>query len=225
MLLQALGAVLPAAVAVALSPFPLIGVVLTVAGPRGRINGPAFAVGWLVGLAVVTTVVALLASGADDPDSTTSAVADVARVVAGASFLVLGVRKWWRRPGPGTTVVEPTWMSSLTTASPGTALGLGALLGGANPKNFVLAAAAAASIAEAGIDAADRIVAITVFVVVGSCSVVAVVATSLLGGRRGASALEPVRTFMTANATVITVVVMLVLGAKILGDGLAGLGR
>ncbi len=38
-------------------------------------------------------------------------------------------------------VAAPTWMASLDSATPGKALVLGALLSGANPKNFVLAAA------------------------------------------------------------------------------------
>ncbi len=47
----------------------------------------------------------------------------------------------------------------------------------------------------------------------------------LLGGQRGVSLLDSVREFMVANSTVITVFVLLILGAKVLGDGLIGLGR
>ena len=47
MLLAAIGASLPAALAIALSPFPLVGIVLILAGRRGRRNGPVFAsAGW-----------------------------------------------------------------------------------------------------------------------------------------------------------------------------------
>ena len=48
-LLQAISETLPAALAIALSPFPIIGVVLIVSSAQGRRNGPLFALGWVVG--------------------------------------------------------------------------------------------------------------------------------------------------------------------------------
>jgi hypothetical protein len=116
-------------------------------------------------------------------------------------------------------------MAALDEATAARALGLGVVLGGANPKNFVLSAAAAASIAESGVDDADLGVAIAVFVLVGSCTVLGAVAARLVGGRRGESLLDSLRGFMVANGSVITAVVFLLLGAKVLGDGLGGLGR
>jgi Sap, sulfolipid-1-addressing protein len=62
-LADAIGQVLSLGVGVALSPIPIIGVVLMLATPRARSNGPAFIVGWIAGLAVVGTLVLLAASG------------------------------------------------------------------------------------------------------------------------------------------------------------------
>jgi threonine/homoserine/homoserine lactone efflux protein len=224
-LLQAIGAGLPAALAIALSPFPVIGVVLILAGPHGRVNGPLFAAGWLVGLSVVTGFTVVVFGSADDPNSTSSAIADWGRVLAGAALIVVGVRKWWARPRPDDVIAVPTWMASLDAATPGKALVLGALLSGANPKNLVLAASAATSMVEAGTHGTDLIVAVAVFVLVGSFTVVGAVVVRLVGGRWGESLLDSVRTFMVANSTVITVLVLVILGAKVLGDGLIGLGR
>ena len=47
---QAIGEILPLAVGVALSPIPIIAIILMLGTPRARSNGPAFALGWLVGL-------------------------------------------------------------------------------------------------------------------------------------------------------------------------------
>ncbi|MFF5934505.1 GAP family protein [Streptomyces sp. NPDC012508] len=150
MLLQAIGALLPAALAVARSPFPLIAVVLILTGRHGRRNGTLFALGWVAGLAVVATVVVVLFGAADDPDSTSSSVADWGRVVAGAALIVVGVRKWRLRPRPGDVVEEPRWMARLDGVTPWRSLRLGALLAGANPKNVVLTASAATAVVEAG---------------------------------------------------------------------------
>ena len=60
---SAIGAVLPLALGVALSPIPIIAVVLMLATPRGGVNGSSFLLGWLVGLSVVGTIVLLLSGG------------------------------------------------------------------------------------------------------------------------------------------------------------------
>ncbi|MFF3689533.1 GAP family protein [Streptomyces sp. NPDC002187] len=224
-LIQAIGAVLPAALAVALSPFPVIGVVLLLAGPHGRRNGMLFALGWVAGLAIVATLIVMVFGGTDDPDSASSAIADWGRVFAGAGLIVLGVRKWWRRPRAGDEVGAPRWMAQLAEATAGRAVGLGALLSGANPKNFVLTASAATSVAEAGAHGGAPAVAIVVFVLLGSCTVLGAVIVQLVGGQRAVSFLDSVRQFMVVNSTVITVIVLLILGANVLGDGLTGLGR
>ncbi|MGW0875477.1 GAP family protein [Streptomyces sp. NPDC002740] len=225
MLIQAMGAVLPAALAVALSPFPLIGIVLLLAGRHGRRNGLLFTAGWIAGLGIVATLVVVVFGGADDPESPSSAIADWGRVLAGAVLIVLGARTWRQRPAGGNETETPRWMASLDDVSALRALLLGALLAGANPKNLVLTASAATSIVETGVHDGELAVAVTVFVLVGSCTVLGAVIIHLLGGQHAVSFLDSVRQFMVTNSTVITAIVFLLLGASILGDGLTGLGR
>ena len=50
MLNQTIGELLPAAVAVALSPIPIVAIVLVLDSSRARRNGLAFAGGWVSGL-------------------------------------------------------------------------------------------------------------------------------------------------------------------------------
>ena len=66
---QAIGDLLPSAVGVAISPVPIIAVILMLGTPKARSNGPAFAVGWVIGLIVVSVIVLLLAGDAEDTDS------------------------------------------------------------------------------------------------------------------------------------------------------------
>ncbi|MEV0694633.1 GAP family protein [Streptomyces sp. NPDC050388] len=86
---EAIGQILPYGVAVALSAFPIIGVVLMLATPRARSNGPALLLGWALGLALVGTIV-LLVSGGDGP-SDQGQPADW----GGALDLALGVLLLW----------------------------------------------------------------------------------------------------------------------------------
>jgi hypothetical protein len=67
------------------------------------------------------------------------------------------------------------------------------------------------------------VIAIVVFVVLASSSVLGAVLFRTVGGQRAAAPLESVKQFMLANNAVIMMVVLLVLGAKILGDGLGAI--
>jgi hypothetical protein len=60
---EAIGQTLAFGVGVALSPFPIVAVVLMLVTERARLNGPVL--GWLAGLALVGTVVLVIASPAD----------------------------------------------------------------------------------------------------------------------------------------------------------------
>ncbi len=60
---QAIGELLPAAVGVAISPIPIIAVVLMLVSPRGRTNGPACLLGQVLGVASAGAVFLLLAGG------------------------------------------------------------------------------------------------------------------------------------------------------------------
>ncbi len=220
---QAIGDILPLAVGVALSPVPIIAVILMLGTPRARTNGPAFAIGWVIGLIVVSVIVVLLASGADDADSGSSTALDVIKLVFGVLFLLLALKQWRSRPQPGTEAAMPKWMAAIDSVTPGRALLLGAALSGVNPKNLALTLAASASIAQAGLDGGGTTVAIACFVVIGSLTVAGPVVFFVLASGRAAGPLESIKDFMAAHNAVIMMVVLLVLGAKLLGSGIAGL--
>ena len=98
---QAIGDLLPSAIGVALSPVPIIAVILILGTPKARSNGPAFAVGWVLGLVIVSVIVLLVAGGSDDPDSGSSTAVDVIKLLIGVLFLVLALKQWQGRPQPG----------------------------------------------------------------------------------------------------------------------------
>ena len=224
MLTQAIGGLLPTAIGVALSPIPIVAVTLMLATPKGKVNGPAFAAGWVVGLVVVSVVVLVVAGGADKPNSGASNSADTGKLILGIVFLFMAMRQWRKRPRHGETPPMPKWMAAVDRFTPARSFVLGAGLSGINPKNLALTLAAAASIAQAGLSTADSAIAVAVFVVIGSLTVAGPVVFSLVGGERAAAPLASVKEFMSEHNAVIMMVVLLVLGAKLLGDGWAGLG-
>ena len=202
-LTMAVGAVLPAAVAVALSPIPIVAVVLMLGTPKAKANGTAFAAGWVAGLSAVSVVVLLISRGSSDPDSATATGANWLEVGFGVLFLVMAARKWSGRPGKGEEPEMPTWMSAIDSFTPRRSLLLGAALSAANPKNLVLTSAAAASIAQAGLSGGQDSIAIAIFVAIGSVTVVGAVGCYLVAPDRAARPLDSIRAFMAEHNNVI----------------------
>jgi hypothetical protein len=222
MLTQAIGDLLPSAVGVALSPIPIIAVILMLGTPRARSNGPAFVVGWVVGLVAVSIVVLLVTGGASDPDSATATGVNWVQVAIGALFLAMAARQWRSRPKKGEEPTMPKWMSTIDGFTPIKSLALGAVLSGANPKNLALTAAGAVAIAQADLSGGGSAVAVAVFVVLGSLTVAGPVGFYLVASDKAAGPLSSIKDFMSDHNAVIMMIVLLVLGAKILGQGFAG---
>lgn len=223
MLSEAIGDLLSAAAAVALSPIPVIAVVIVLGTSRARVSGPVFALGWVVGLAAVSATAVLLLADADDPGSHTATGVSWGEVGVGLLFLGMAAKQWRRRPEPGKASEMPKWMATLGSVTPARATALGLALSAANPKNLALTLAAAASIAEAGLDGTDTALAVVAFVVIGSITVAGSVLLYLIDPDRAARPLGRIKQFMSAYNAVIMTVILLLLGAKLLGNGLGGI--
>lgn len=215
---------LPLAVGVALSPVPIIGVVLMLATPRARRNGPAFLLGWILGLAAAGTVLLLIAGAGDVSEGgTPSDTANVVKLLLGAALLVVAARQWRSRPRAGEEATLPAWIEKVDQFTAARAAGLGVLLSAVNPKNLVLIIGAATAIAQAGISAADQALALAIFVALAAAGPAIPVAIYLFMGDRSAALLEDLKAWMSRNNNAILAVICLVLAAKLIGDGIAGL--
>jgi threonine/homoserine/homoserine lactone efflux protein len=221
---EAIGQVLSLAVGVALSPVPIIAVILMLVTPRARSNGPAFIVGWLVGLALVGAVVLLIAGPTDASENGEPATwVDVLKLVLGLLLVLVALRQWRGRPHEGDEAPTPKWMGAIDGFTPPKALGAGALLAGANPKNLLLAVGAAATIAQTGIPGGEQAVAYAIFALIGTVGVGLPVAIYFALGERSGPILDRLKQWMAAHNAVIMAVLCLVIGAKLVGDAIAGL--
>jgi threonine/homoserine/homoserine lactone efflux protein len=157
---QAIGEILPLAVGVALSPVPIIAIILMLGTPRARSNGPAFALGWLVGLTIAGGVMLVIASGSAQEDGGGPATwVSVLKLVIGVLFLLLAARTWHGRPRAGQEAAMPRWMRAIDRFTAVRSLVFGVLLSAVNPKNLALTIAAAAAIGQTGISTgrSDRV--------------------------------------------------------------------
>lgn len=215
-----IGEVLPVAVAVAVSPVPVIAVILMLFTPEARTNSVAFLLGWLLGLIVVGSIVLIAGDVASD-DSGESTVSGVVKLVFGLLFLVLAVRSWRSRPKAGEDPEMPGWMAAIDGFGAVKSAGIAALLSGLNPKNLALTAAGAATIAAAGLTTGEEIGAFAIFVTIASITVAAPVLVYLIMGDRVQGGLNSLKEWLLANNNTVMAVLLVVLGAKLLGDGIS----
>ena len=214
---------LPAAAGVAISPFPIIGFVLFVGTPRGRVNGPAFVLGCALGIALVGAIVLLTAGRPLRKRPGGACHLGLRPPARPRALLVLAALKQWRgRLRAGEEVPTPKWMTAVDGFGPPKAFGAGLVLGGINPKNLLLTVAGAASIAQTGIPAGEQALALAIFVVIGCLGVTAPVAIAFGMGDRSRALLDEIKTGWTRNNTAIMVVILALIGAKLIGGGIGG---
>ena len=222
---HAIGEMLPLAIGIAISPLPIIAVILILTTAQARTNGLAFLGGWLFGLAVVAVVVLVVTDAADAATSSDSSrIVNVIKLVLGLLLLFLAWRKLRRRPRPGEEAPMPKWMSALDRFTPGRSLAVGALLAGPKPKNLILNAAAAAGIAQSGIGAVQQTAVLILLILISSVGIIAPVAVYfVMGEEKSARVLGGWKTWLAANNGAVMTVLFVVFGFVLVGKGIGGL--
>jgi threonine/homoserine/homoserine lactone efflux protein len=213
-----IGQILGNAVGVAISPGPIIAVILMLFSTSARRNSVAFLLGWIAGIAGVGAIVLLLGIGGSSDDSSSGGWI---KIVIGILFIALAAKQWIGRPADGEVPPMPSWMAAVDGFSAPRAFGLALLLAAVNPKNLGLTLAAATTIEGAGLDDGQQLTALLVFVLVASSTILVPVVGSLLLGKRLTPTLTTAKTWLSANNATVMIVLFVVLGAKLIGDGIS----
>jgi len=218
------GDLLPLAVGVAVSPIPVIAVILMLLAPRAGAASAAFGLGWTVGVVGVVVVAIVLAGGADlGSDGEPSTAASVTQLVLGLLLLLVAARQWRARPHGDEPATLPSWMSAIDQLTPVKAAGLGLLLSAVNPKNLLLCVSAGVTVAAAALETGEQVASVAVFTVVAISTVVVPAVAYAVAGARLRDPLDELKVWLQANNATVMAVLLLVLGVSVLGKGLGGL--
>jgi hypothetical protein len=221
---QAIGETLPIAIAIALSPMPVSLVILVLFSARARINGPLFVAGWSLAIALVLTVLYLIAD-AGQVSSRRDASDAAYWVVLSVGLLLLGLAwlEWRWHPLEGDGLAMPKWMGAVDSLNPAAAFAVGAACAAISPKNLLLLVGAAAQMGQVRMSSSEALIAALVFVLLSSLSILVPVAYYLFGGAAAEKTLEGWREWLARNSAVVAALVLVILGVMMLGRGISGL--
>jgi threonine/homoserine/homoserine lactone efflux protein len=221
---EVIGDLLPLAIGVAISPIPIIAVILMLLSKQPAKASAGFLVGWLVGITLVTVVVLLLVGQAADTSSgKPSTISSILKLVLGALLVLMALRQWQSRPKEGETGTMPKWMNAIASFTFGKAAGLGFLLSAVNPKNLIMCLGAGTTIGAAHLSGTDQVIVVVIFVLIAASTVLAPVVLYMSASARMRHPLEELRAWLTQNNAAVMGVLLLVIGVSLIGKGIAGL--
>ena len=214
-----IGELLPLAVGVAISPIPIIAVILMLLSKRAGGASAGFGVGWILGIVVATGIFVLLAGSVDTSSDGPSAAVSWVKVVLGVLLLVLAGRQWRSR---NADAEPPKWMQAIDDLNFVKSTGLGFALAAINPKNLLLCVSAGVGIGTAGVSAGEQVVALVVYVVLAGSTVLVPVVAYAVAADRMRGTLDSLKVWLQANNAAVMSVLLLVMGAVVLGKGFGG---
>jgi threonine/homoserine/homoserine lactone efflux protein len=208
--------VIPAA-GVALSPLPILGMLLVLGGRQPVVQGVAFWVAWTIGVAAPTIAFVVVAERAEVIDDEHAGTA-LAEIAIGVVFLAVAARlAFGSRPERLGT--PPRWLDVLDRPGPLRAAALALILSSGNPKNLALMLAAAVAIVQDG----RLAVGATGFLVLAVSTVSLLLAGYSAFPGRSRPLLARLRGSVVRNDREIAMLVGLVVGAFFLADGIRSL--
>lgn len=222
-MLQAIGHMLPIAIAVALSSVPILATIVILLSPKRQQSSVPFLLGWVLGIAAVVlffTLTAQLLPAARSPRRPDTVIGTL-EIIVGAALVVLAVFEWvGARRHPSTTM--PKWLNTVDSLGPWAAFGV-ALLLNVRPKALLLAIAAALALRGDGLPPAGSIVPILVYTLVG-CSTVAIpIIMTMAQPEKMAPRLLSMKDWVSRNMKSVTAVILLLIGVAIIWSGVARL--
>ena len=220
---QAIGQMLPFAIGIAISPIPIVAIVLMLGTRNAKSDSLAFLVGWLGAMALAGVILLAIAGSADVTENgAPSDSSSTLKVVLGVVLLGLAVKQWRKRPAPGEEPEMPKWMDAIEEFTPVKSAGLGVLVSVVNPKNLILMVGGATAIAQTEVSGADQAIAWIIFMVIATIGVAAPIVIYFAMGDKAAGILADLKAWMAHHNAAIMAVILVIIGVKLIGDSISG---
>ena len=219
---QTIWQLLPIALAAAVSSIPITATILILISDRRDEAALPYLLGLVLGAAAfltLATVAAQALPGGRDREHATAVA--VFEIVIGAALVGSGVFALLRRRSAREGRL-PSWMSRLDSLRAGPAFGLGLALN-VRPKALLLVAAAGLVLWRASLRLEGTALAIAVFTLVATSTVVVPIVLTLMSPERMGPRLVQARSWLASYGPDVTAVIVVLVGAFVLGAGLTHL--
>jgi len=197
---QALGHVLPIALALAISSVPIMATILILLSPQRDRSALPFLIGWVLGIAVVVSACTAFAQ-------------------------LIPTSRSPRRPetaiGTASTAM-PKWLSAVGSFGPWAAFGVAFALN-VRPKGLLLAIAAGLALRAENLSLGESAVVIAIYTIVAASTVAFPIIVTLAAPERMRPRLESAQEWITRNNGAIGAIIVVLIGVVILGTGIARL--
>jgi threonine/homoserine/homoserine lactone efflux protein len=214
---------LPFAIGVAISPIPIVAMVLMLGTNNAKVDGISFLAGWLVAMAAAGALLLAVIGPADPTDNGGPADwASSMKLILGILLVGLAIRQWRSRPKHGEEPPMPKWMNAIDEFTPFKSATFGVIVSVINPKNLILILGAATAIAQTEASGTDQAIAWAVFTVIATIGVAAPFVIYLTMGDKAEHILADLKTWMAHNNAAIMAVIFLIIGGKLIGDAISG---
>lgn len=224
-MIEVLFDIIPYAVGIAISPVPIITVILSLFSTRAGWNGPAFLLGWALGILVVCIPVLIFTDSAKIAAGTDpSTMASVIRVMLGSLLFLASILRWLKRPKSPEEVKVPKWLMMIEVISPIKVFIIGfffAVL--TNPKNFALTVAGTLPIAHSLLSLPDKTTLVAAFIFISSLGIALPVFLYLLAGESAKKLLNTWKTWLVANNSAVMATMFLIFGVILVSEGIKGM--
>ena len=218
--------VLPLGVAKMVAPTIVPIPIALLTGRRGRLKSAVFTLGWFLGPIVMGNVVILLVAAFALQGEAASTIAYVLMLLLGLLCLLMTFQAWRLSASLlpiGQAAGAAAWSETINRFSLTQSFFSGALLSSSGFKGTALLLSTLALIAEADMDIVHAELALLIFAGIGSLLIGTPVAIAVSFGRRADAVLDGLRAWLDAHGQAVVLGTLLVLGAWLLGKGLAGL--
>lgn len=221
-MVNALGHLLPIAVAAAVSSVPITVMIVMLLSPKRRETAIPYLLGWVLGCALVVSIATLAAQTLPEPRlRQKDVVTAVLTMLIGLVLIALGVRAWLHRQveekAEGSSMLER--IGAVESFGAGRSLGIGLALN-VRPKGLMLAAAAGIALHANSLELPAAALMVTVYVVVATSTVTIPILLTLRSPERMEARLTAARELMLRNGNVVSAVVLFMIGVVLIGAGL-----
>ncbi|MDR6906137.1 threonine/homoserine/homoserine lactone efflux protein [Agromyces sp. 3263] len=222
-MLQAIGHILPIALAVAISSVPIMATIVILLSPKGAQTALPFLIGWVLGMATMVTIFTLGAQAIPSPrfDRRPDTVIAIIEILVGIALVVIASIEW-RRALRHPSDAMPKWLNSVDKLGPWSAFGIAFALN-VRPKGLLLAIAAGLAIRAPDLSVGQAAIVIGIYTVIGASTVAVPVILSLADRKGMEPRLLAMKDWISRNSTTVTALIVILIGVFIIGTGLTEL--